>query len=955
MRFKTRLSTNLFWLLLIGVIFFFSILTGLILRREAGLISDIYVEQSAREANLIASDLKNHMLSEDVPTIAEQLKELNNRHSLDVGVVGPDGKPVFSTNLPVPEGIFRGRKEKTVSAGDSLTFYKPLFNERSCHACHNPAKTLLGMIVIKRSLAAMNAEIKDTARRILLFAFFLGIASEIFLLVILKKLVINPLNAIKNGAENLMSGRLDYRVDSTSSNEFGLVTDAFNNMAEKISLSHSSLERAVRQKTKELEIIAELSPEVFREDLDPKDITEQFLDAIVRRMGYRYAAIYFLDKETGLLVQQSIKGVEDGFLITETPLSSGHLIAEVARQAMPVVKDSKEVTLTESRGNIAIIPILSRQRRHCKDIMFCSYENCPTFDNYSERCWLAEGTLCRSSQAVAGKLKIDGCLRCDIFPVLGVLIVKLENHETGLPLHSLKVLALEIAAAIESQRLIQSQKKDIEDRIKLHDISVKKLQWLDRKELAAAITSSAADFANMDAAILWLKDKSGKFRFSDAHRIDSSLVPAELPVDDSFVKDSFRGQWPAESTEAQGIGFITGIISSYGFSYVCFAPLRFKGEIYGCLAMFKEKAFRMTNSEKTVILLFTGQAAAALNAADIYGRIKEEKEFSDAIFNNMSMGIMVLDEEMRIRKLNTAGSALLGLDDSAFGKRLEDVQPQADDFLVPAQKIGREMEITRGESVVSIGYSNSSLFDMFGNRTGTVVVFRDITEIKKLQAEMRKKQHFETMGKVIAGVAHEIRNPLFGISSLIQILEREEQTPEKEALLKAMSKETRRMKNLIEELLLYSRPSKLNMTDIELDVFMDKIERYIRAKKEKDFLRLMIPPSVLIRGDQDKLTQVFLNLIDNGLNAGSRSIEISAVEDREKGTVVISLKDDGRGIKKEDLDKIFDPFYTTRKEGTGLGLAICKKLVEDHKGTIEIQSDWGKGTLVQLTFPALGG
>ena len=163
-----------------------------------------------------------------------------------------------------------------------------------------------------------------------------------------------------------------------------------------------------------------------------------------------------------------------------------------------------------------------------------------------------------------------------------------------------------------------------------------------------------------------------------------------------------------------------------------------------------------------------------------------------------------------------------------------------------------------------------------------------------------------------------------------------------------MLKEIYRLKNLIEELLLYSRPSKLDIREVDLNVLMEKIKHYVKAKKEDVAVNLIINPSVTIMADTDKLTQVFLNLIDNALNAGSRNVDITA--EQKKGRVVITTKDNGIGIRKDLIDKIWDPFFTTRKEGTGLGLSICKKIIEDHNGSMDIQSTEGSGTLVIISL-----
>ena len=169
------------------------------------------------------------------------------------------------------------------------------------------------------------------------------------------------------------------------------------------------------------------------------------------------------------------------------------------------------------------------------------------------------------------------------------------------------------------------------------------------------------------------------------------------------------------------------------------------------------------------------------------------------------------------------------------------------------------------------------------------------------------------------------------------------------ALLQALLKETGRMRNLIEELLLYSRPSKLTIVEVDLDILLTELGEYVKTKNYPIPLSVDVQSPAIVRADRDKLLQVFLNLIDNAAGAGSRRIDVTVSEKGDSLRVVV--RDDGSGIKSADAERIFDPFFTTKKEGTGLGLPICRKIVEDHGGTVEIQSNEGKGTTVTLTLP----
>jgi len=506
---------------------------------------------------------------------------------------------------------------------------------------------------------------------------------------------------------------------------------------------------------------------------------------------------------------------------------------------------------------------------------------------------------------------------------------------------------------MENLRFIEGKKEDIGNLVKLHDIANEFLQILNIHELTEFVVSYATAFAGVDASILWLVGNDNTLHLEKTCNIAKENVPESLQVcqlvpDSSRIEDRLT-----ESIHSDNSGCLEDVFKRYGFKYMSVVPLKIKTKIYGCLTLFKKDAFFMSESEKAVISLFTDQSAIAMHTAKLYSELMEQKKFSDAILDNVGTGLLVMDREGRILKINDVGAKHLKLDISdSVGRKIRDIYPETPDMISITPGFSREITIAFPDGdTIPFGFSNSPLLDAAGNQTGVIVLFKDLTEIKKLQAALRKKQHFETMGKVIAGVAHEIRNPLFGISAVAQILEREIKADQHNKLLQAMIREVHRLNNLVNELLIYSRPSKLNIAEIDFNLLYDKLQHYSNAKKDTVVLTLQAAPDTVIKADEDKITQVFLNLIDNAIGSGCTKIDVSASRSKE-GNVMIKIRDDGPGIKEKDLDKVFDPFYTTKKEGTGLGLSISRKIMQDHGGDIELISAEGKGTTVMLLFKA---
>ncbi len=342
--------------------------------------------------------------------------------------------------------------------------------------------------------------------------------------------------------------------------------------------------------------------------------------------------------------------------------------------------------------------------------------------------------------------------------------------------------------------------------------------------------------------------------------------------------------------------------------------------------------------------------AARLRQEQLLKSIRSEKEFSDAIFNSAASGIMVLDKSGRILKINRTGAEILRLDAyDITGKIITDIYPETGDMLLIDKEIGREVTVSLPNGVyVPVGFRSSLLRASSEGKEGIIVLFRDMTEIKKLQSQLREKERFDTMGKIVAGVAHEVRNPLFGISSICQILEREISSVQHLALIQTVLKETVRVKDLIEELLIYTRPSRLYIEEIDVLTLVEEFEPYVKSKKDDIIFLINVPPSMKINAARDKIKQVFYSLLDNAIDAAKSTITVSGKT--MENIVKIIISDDGSGIKKEDIGRIFEPFFTTKTRGTGLGLSICKKIVEDHGGSIEVQSSEGEGTSVTLTF-----
>lgn len=223
---------------------------------------------------------------------------------------------------------------------------------------------------------------------------------------------------------------------------------------------------------------------------------------------------------------------------------------------------------------------------------------------------------------------------------------------------------------------------------------------------------------------------------------------------------------------------------------------------------------------------------------------------------------------------------------------------------------------------------------------------------------LRKKDRMESLGILMAGIAHEIRNPLTSIKTYAELLPKKYDNPKfREMISKDIPYEIERLNNLINELLEYSKPKKAFKENANIYEIIEKILALISNKIQKENVKINIdiPRDMFVYADKNHLKQIIINLILNGieaLNKEQKSINISAME--SLGKIYLMIEDNGCGMDKEELNKIYDPFYTTKASGTGLGLFVCYQLMEENSGKIHVSSAKDEGTSFILEFKSLG-
>ncbi len=247
---------------------------------------------------------------------------------------------------------------------------------------------------------------------------------------------------------------------------------------------------------------------------------------------------------------------------------------------------------------------------------------------------------------------------------------------------------------------------------------------------------------------------------------------------------------------------------------------------------------------------------------------------------------------------------------------------------------------------IPIGCNITPIIGTDGNTTGCVVLFKDLSELRRLEEQLRHAERLSYLGKMASWVAHEIRNPLTSIDGFAQLLPDVRDEEKKLLYISEIRKGTERINRIIDDILTFARTRKIEFAKVNLRQLIEDITRDIRAK-----VLLSYDGDPIIRGDEDSIRRLFVNLITNSIEAMDQNGTIKINFYSKDNFVLTEIIDNGKGISERDLKNLFTPFFTTKPRGTGLGLAIVKKIIDDHNGKIEIRSEEGKGTTCLVYLP----
>lgn len=265
-----------------------------------------------------------------------------------------------------------------------------------------------------------------------------------------------------------------------------------------------------------------------------------------------------------------------------------------------------------------------------------------------------------------------------------------------------------------------------------------------------------------------------------------------------------------------------------------------------------------------------------------------------------------------------------------------------------------------------LGMSRSPLIDSAGLHRGDILVFQDLTPLRQMEDQIRRTEKFAAIGKMAAGIAHEIRNPLASISGSIEMLQRAENLNQTDRrLMDIVMREIDRLNGLVTDFLRFARPRVGQLESVRLEPLLHEVVEVFgylgrESMSKRVDVDLLVGQGLEVQADPQQLKQVFWNLLNNAADALHEGglVQLEARVVGARGTpddgVEIRVIDHGPGISPENIARIFDPFYTTKPRGTGLGLALVHRIIEEHGGHVRVESQLGQGAtfIVWLPTPA---
>jgi nitrogen-specific signal transduction histidine kinase len=419
----------------------------------------------------------------------------------------------------------------------------------------------------------------------------------------------------------------------------------------------------------------------------------------------------------------------------------------------------------------------------------------------------------------------------------------------------------------------------------------------------------------------------------------------------------------AQQMRELAVAVAVGIRGKGGLEALLLLGPRLSGRIYSAV-------------EQDTLQLLANQLAVAVDNARLYTQVQDGKIYNDLLLDHLVNGVIAVNAAGQVNVFNREAQRVTRLpQESVLGQPFQRLPaPLAaalhDIWGENRRVLDREIQLSHADAEISLRAGGAVFTGHAGARLGALLVFSDITDIKRLELQIRRSDRLASIGTLSAGMAHEIKNPLVALKTFAQLLpERYDDEEFRTTFAKLALQEIERIDGIVNQLLEFSRPAKPLLVETSLH---DIIRRPLKLVSEAAYKKQVVlethfdAPHDSLLADVHQLQQAILNFLLNALDAlahgGRITLTTSAVEGRynlagaadapPRPFLKLDIADTGCGIPPDMLLRIFDPFFTTKSSGTGLGLTVAYGIIHEHDGNVEVESRLGQGTTFHIFFPS---
>lgn len=368
-----------------------------------------------------------------------------------------------------------------------------------------------------------------------------------------------------------------------------------------------------------------------------------------------------------------------------------------------------------------------------------------------------------------------------------------------------------------------------------------------------------------------------------------------------------------------------------------------------------------SNTEIERLFVLSNYFGRAIQDIYNYHRVCYQKEYIQKILERMGSGVITVNDREEVMIFNPKAEEILN-------RKASDLIGRGAGFLPPAiatliRETVRERKVYRRHEIVSeaeglcLAVDTYGLYDIAGVLIGGVVLIEDISARKELSREKKRGETLQILNELVGRMAHELRNPLVAVRTFTQLMrDRYNDKDFQEFFYTTVTGEVEKLNNLIEKLIAFVHPIEYKFETVDMGELIDKsLESILKDLKASDFriVKNYVPGIFKLSADKVQLSKAFSYILQNSFIAmnsgGTLTIDVESL--LKEAMIKVSMKDTGRGIPQGDIERAFDPFYTTPEKGVGLGLPLSQKIIEDHKGRVTIESAPNQGTTLTVLLP----